>query len=69
MMLRVRSCTSIDAQSFVYRELPLSAVPKMMLEAALLVSAVLVIIGASYAFGRIIALERIPPISPSSCCR
>ncbi|MEC9404472.1 MAG: TRAP transporter large permease [Pseudomonadota bacterium] len=45
---------------FVYRELPLSAVPKMMLEAALLVSAVLVIIGASYAFGRIIALERIP---------
>ena len=45
---------------FVYKELPLSAIPKMMLEAALLVAAVLVIIGASVAFGRIIALERIP---------
>ncbi|MBC00935.1 MAG: hypothetical protein CML67_15495 [Rhodobacteraceae bacterium] len=45
---------------FVYRELPLKAVPKIMLESALLVSAVLVIIGASVAFGRIIALEKIP---------
>jgi len=45
---------------FVYRELPLRALPKMMLESALLVSAVLVIIGASVAFGRIIALEQIP---------
>lgn len=45
---------------FVYRELPLSALPRMMLDAALLVSAVLIIIGASVAFGRIIALERIP---------
>ena len=44
----------------VYRELPLSALPKMMLDSALLVSAVLVIIGASVAFGRIIALEQIP---------
>ena len=45
---------------FVYRELPLKVMPAMMLESALLVSAVLVIIGASVAFGRIIALERIP---------
>ncbi len=45
---------------FVYRELPLRRIPAMMLESALLVSAVLVIIGASVAFGRIIALERIP---------
>lgn len=45
---------------FVYRELPLSAIPKMMLESALLVSSVLIIIGASVAFGRIIALEQIP---------
>jgi len=44
----------------VYRELPLSRLPAMMLESALLVSAVLVIIGASVAFGRIIALEQIP---------
>ncbi|WP_281827175.1 TRAP transporter large permease [Jannaschia rubra] len=45
---------------FIYRELPLRDVPKMMLESALLVSAVLVIIGASVAFGRIIALEQLP---------
>jgi C4-dicarboxylate transporter DctM subunit len=45
---------------FVYRELPLRALPAMMLESALLVSTVLVIIGASVAFGRIIALEQIP---------
>lgn len=45
---------------FVYRELPLRVIPKMMLDSALLVSAVLVIIGASVAFGRIIALEKIP---------
>ena len=44
----------------VYRELPLGKLPGMMLESALLVSAVLVIIGASVAFGRIIALEQIP---------
>ncbi|MFD2178046.1 TRAP transporter large permease [Veronia pacifica] len=45
---------------FVYRELSLKALPKIMLESAMLVSAVLVIIGASVAFGRIIALEKIP---------
>jgi C4-dicarboxylate transporter DctM subunit len=45
---------------FVYRELPLSALPKIMLDSALLVSSVLIIIGASVAFGRIIALEQIP---------
>ena len=45
---------------FVYRELPLIEIPKMMLESAMLVAAVLVIIGASVSFGRIIALEKIP---------
>ncbi|MFG6178346.1 TRAP transporter large permease [Halomonas sp. THAF12] len=45
---------------FVYKELPLSRVPKVMLESALLVSAVLVIVGASVAFGRIMALEQVP---------
>ena len=45
---------------FIYRELPLSRIPNMMLEAAVLVSIVLVIIGASVAFGRVIALEKIP---------
>lgn len=51
---------AIVVSIFVYRELPFADLPKMMLESALLVSAVLVIIGASVAFGRIIALERIP---------
>lgn len=51
---------AIVVSCFVYRELPVAALPKMMLESALLVSAVLVIIGASVAFGRIIALEKIP---------
>lgn len=51
---------ALAVSCFVYRELPLKAVPKIMLESALLVSAVLVIIGASVAFGRIIALEKIP---------
>lgn len=46
--------------TFVYKELPWRNIPRIMLESALLVSAVLVIIGASVAFGRIIALERIP---------
>ncbi len=45
---------------FVYRELKIKEIPAMMLESALLVSTVLVIIGASVAFGRIIALEKIP---------
>jgi len=45
---------------FVYKELPIKAIPKMMLDSALLVSSVLIIIGASVAFGRIIALEQIP---------
>jgi C4-dicarboxylate transporter, DctM subunit len=44
----------------VYRELPIAALPGLMLESAVLVAAVLVIIGASVAFGRIITLEQIP---------
>lgn len=51
---------AIVVSCFVYRELSLKDLPNMMLESALLVSAVLVIIGASVAFGRIIALEKIP---------
>ncbi|MFV0245027.1 MAG: TRAP transporter large permease [Qingshengfaniella sp.] len=46
--------------TFVYKELSWRALAPIMLQSALLVSAVLVIIGASVAFGRIIALERIP---------
>lgn len=51
---------AIIVSCFVYKELSLKDLPNMMLESALLVSAVLVIIGASVAFGRIIALEKIP---------
>jgi TRAP transporter, DctM subunit len=46
--------------TFVYKELSWRELAPIMLQSALLVSAVLVIIGASVAFGRIIALERIP---------
>lgn len=45
---------------FVYKELSLSRLPGVILESALLVSAVLVIVGASVAFGRIMALEQVP---------
>ncbi|MEL0636459.1 MULTISPECIES: TRAP transporter large permease [Marinomonas] len=47
---------------FVYKELPFNKVPKVILESALLVSSVLIIVGASVAFGRIMALEHVPSI-------
>ncbi|WP_191600044.1 TRAP transporter large permease [Marinomonas algicola] len=47
---------------FVYKELSISLVPKIILESALLVSSVLIIVGASVAFGRIMALENVPTI-------
>ncbi|HGE5936275.1 TPA: TRAP transporter large permease [Vibrio cholerae] len=45
---------------FYYKELTLKGLAKMTLESALLVSTVLVIVGASVAFGRILTIERIP---------
>ncbi len=51
---------AIIVSIFVYKDLRFNAIPAMMLESALLVSTVLVIVGASVAFGRIIALEKIP---------
>ncbi|MGQ7249185.1 TRAP transporter large permease [Halomonas sp. V046] len=45
---------------FIYRELDVSRLFPIILESALLVSAVLVIVGASVAFGRIMALEKVP---------
>lgn len=45
---------------FVYRELKVRELYGIMLESALLVGAVLVIIGASTAFGRILTIERVP---------
>lgn len=47
---------------FVYKELSIKRVPKIILESALLVSSVLIIVGASVAFGRIMALENVPTI-------
>lgn len=47
---------------FIYKELSIKQVPKVILESALLVSSVLIIVGASVAFGRIMALESIPSI-------
>ncbi len=51
---------AIIVSIFVYKDLKFKAIPAMMLESAMLVSTVLVIVGASVAFGRIIALEKIP---------
>ncbi|MEZ9231301.1 TRAP transporter large permease [Vibrio amylolyticus] len=45
---------------FVYRELNYKMVVKIILESSLLVGAVLVIVGASVTFGRILTLERLP---------
>ncbi len=45
---------------FVYREIKISELYNILLESALLVGVVLVIIGASTAFGRILTLERVP---------
>lgn len=45
---------------FVYRELRWRDLYSIFLESALLVGAVLVIIGASTAFGRILTIERVP---------
>ncbi|UJF17920.1 TRAP transporter large permease [Vibrio sp. SS-MA-C1-2] len=44
----------------VYKELDLKKVVKIVLESSLLVGAVLVIVGASVTFGRILTLERVP---------
>lgn len=45
---------------FVYREINVKQLFDIVLESALLVGAVLVIVGTSVAFGRILTLERIP---------
>ena len=45
---------------FVYKELKIKDVPDIVLKAALMTSVILVIIGTSAGFGRILALERIP---------
>ncbi|WBA10513.1 TRAP transporter large permease [Salinivibrio kushneri] len=47
---------------FYYKELTLKSLAKMALESALLVSTVLVIVGASVSFGRILTIERIPTL-------
>ncbi|MBC7001933.1 TRAP transporter large permease [Photobacterium sp. BZF1] len=45
---------------FVYKELDAKKIRKIILESSLLVGAVLVIVGASVTFGRILTLERLP---------
>ncbi len=45
---------------FVYKELRPKQIVKIILESSLLVGAVLVIVGASVTFGRILTLERLP---------
>nr|WP_067293029.1 TRAP transporter large permease [Marinobacterium profundum] len=45
---------------FVYKEISLIRLPKLLLESSLLVATVMVIVGASVAFGRILTIEHIP---------
>ena len=45
---------------FIYKEIRWKDLPPIFLESALLVSCVLVIIGTSVGFGRVLALERVP---------
>ena len=45
---------------FIYKEIRWRDLPPIFLESALLVSCVLVIIGTSVGFGRVLALERVP---------
>ena len=45
---------------FIYKEIKWSELPAIFLESALLVSCVLVILGASSGFGRVLTLERVP---------
>ncbi|MCZ4311301.1 TRAP transporter large permease [Vibrio atlanticus] len=47
---------------FYYKELTFKSLAKMTLESALLVSTVLIIVGASISFGRILTIERIPSL-------
>ncbi len=45
---------------YIYKELKWSDLPAIFLESTLLVSCVLVILGASVGFGRVLTLERVP---------
>ena len=45
---------------FVYKEISIIKLPKILLESSILVATVLVIVGTSVAFGRILTIEHIP---------
>ena len=46
--------------AFIYREIRLRDLPAIFLESSLLVACVLIILGSSSGFGRVLALERVP---------
>jgi C4-dicarboxylate transporter DctM subunit len=45
---------------FVYKDLPLKAVPQVVIQAGLTTATVMIIVGTATTFGRILTLERVP---------
>lgn len=56
----VASVYAFVVGAFVYRDLPLRAVPKIVVDSAVSAAAILVLVGFANAFGSILVTERIP---------
>lgn len=56
----VASLYAFVVGAFVYRDLPLRAVPKIVVDSAISAAAILVLVGFANAFGSILVTERIP---------
>lgn len=56
----VASIYAFVVGAFVYRDLPLRAVPKIVVDSAISAAAILVLVGFANAFGSILVTERIP---------
>ncbi|MGB3391378.1 MAG: TRAP transporter large permease [Pseudaminobacter sp.] len=56
----VASIYAFVVGAFVYRELPLSAVPKILIDSAISSAGILALVGFANVFGSILAAERIP---------
>lgn len=48
------------AGMFMYRELKVSHIPKLLIDSALTTATILIIVGSATAFGRLLTIERIP---------
>ncbi len=56
----VASVYAFVVRAFVYRDLPVRAVPKIVVDSAISAAAILVLVGFANAFGSILVSERIP---------